>query len=230
MNTTNKTKGLMIAAIIAFAATIFTACVPTPGGGGTNPNIIHKNWNLNITSKLNWNTNITNYLDINNDSISDIAFHGYSGVIGFGIGKTNSIEITSAYYFNDSTNALEFIYNSSLEPSFQSGYYYDKAFYIKKSTNTIPPNPAYSTILGSNNIITSYNMNGIGGLYGRVQTDLDGTAYSGLKLKNGNNIYYGWIKYQIVGIITPLTTDFTVKILETAICTETNKIILAGQK
>jgi hypothetical protein len=50
MNTKNKTKGLVIAAIITFAATIFTACVPTPGGGGTNPNIIHKNWNLNITS------------------------------------------------------------------------------------------------------------------------------------------------------------------------------------
>lgn len=37
MNTTNKTKGLIIASIIAFVATIFTACVPTPGGGGTTP-------------------------------------------------------------------------------------------------------------------------------------------------------------------------------------------------
>jgi len=37
MNTTKKIKGKMIAAIITFAATIFTGCVPTPGGGGTTP-------------------------------------------------------------------------------------------------------------------------------------------------------------------------------------------------
>ncbi|QQR97138.1 MAG: hypothetical protein IPK18_09615 [Sphingobacteriales bacterium] len=49
MNTTNKTKGLMIAAIIAFAATIFTGCVvPTPGGGNI------KNGKFTLNMKTNY--------------------------------------------------------------------------------------------------------------------------------------------------------------------------------
>jgi hypothetical protein len=73
MNTKNKTKGLVIVAIIAFAATIFTGCVPTPGGGGTTPSgTFNVGLNLSVTSNLPVNEEIIREktLLIDGDSIT----------------------------------------------------------------------------------------------------------------------------------------------------------------
>ncbi len=229
MNTRNKTKGLIIASIIAFAATIFTACVPTPGGGGTNPNIIHKTWNLSINSKLNWNDTTYNYnLDINNDSIIDIKF----------ICKRWTQEhyvIFKGNYIYAEGNNIEFAFDSLLNKN--NSTFENKSYYVELNKSIILPNILWSNSLGeSAGIVASakftdiYTYNSQIANY-KLKTNTDGTAFSGLRILKDGNYYYGWIKYQIVGLHIPnVTTDITAKILETAVSKNPNEILLAGQK
>lgn len=99
MNTRNKTKGLIIASIIAFAATIFTACVPTPGGGGTTPS---GTFNVGTITKIEQ----SDYLNIN-----DYIPYTYSGIPGRELTKTinfdgDLIDINTFVYFIDALGML----------------------------------------------------------------------------------------------------------------------------
>lgn len=238
MKTRNKTKGLIIASIIAFAATIFTACVPTPGGGGiTNPNIIHKTWNLSINSKFNWNDTTYNYnLDINNDSIIDIKFICSRHTTYF---FGTKMQYNNIYAEG---NNIEFAFDSLLnEINENNSKFEDKSYYVGQNKSIVLPNILWSNSLGKSSatltgIVASGKvdyaaLNLSETVNKKLKTNADGTAFSGLRILKDGNYYYGWIKYQIVGLYIPnVTTDITAKILETAVSKNPNEILLAGQK
>jgi hypothetical protein len=210
MNTKNKTKGLLILAIIAFAATFISGCIPS-GYGDINPNLPN---NDTTVSYYKPNKLILYYKDIDakefydfdKDGIYDYEFYAYGSPDG---GRD--------FTYIKGLGGSEVILKSS---SNNSDY---KFFKVGDPINT-------------NNYVTTTAYLGESGVklanIPYIHTDI-----IGFRIKKGNVFYYGWMQLkrtitysdQIIILGFQFATSIKIELLSYAIKKQSDITIQAGK-